>query len=90
MLTVEKSVKERNLAIDLLKATSILGVLIVHSSVGGYSYPIGSPNWLTSLFLAGMSRACVPVFLMCSGALLLDPEKELSLKRSTPNTYLGF
>jgi surface polysaccharide O-acyltransferase-like enzyme len=80
MLTVEKSVKERNLAIDLLKATSILGVLIVHSSVGGYSYPIGSPNWLTSLFLAGMSRACVPVFLMCSGALLLDPEKELSLK----------
>jgi len=33
------------------------------------------------MFWASVTRSAVPLFLMCSGALFLDPERELSLKK---------
>lgn len=69
---------QRTAAIDLLKAAAIIGVLTIHCSVGGYANDIGSWNWYGAVFWGCLTRASVPVFLMCSGALLLDPEKPLS------------
>ena len=66
---------------DFLKAFAIVGVLLIHASTDGYQSPLGSFDWLAALFWGSVSRASVPIFLMVSGALMLDPNKELSLKR---------
>ena len=71
----------RNHTIDLLKTIAIIGVLTIHSCTGWNLYAIGSFNWLANLFFGSVSRASVPLFLMCSGVLMLNPEKELSLRK---------
>ena len=72
---------ERDTSIDLIKIVAIIGVLAVHTCAGGFTYAIGSQNWMGSLFWGSLTRASVPLFFMCSGALLLNPNKELSLKK---------
>lgn len=66
---------------DLLKALAITGVILIHVSAGGYSHPVGSFDWLSALFWGSVSRASVPVFLMVTGALMLDPARELTLRQ---------
>lgn len=72
---------ERNYAIDIIKTIAIVGVITIHSCYEGYGYPIGSFNWLSTLFLGSLTRASVPLFLMCSGVLLLDPEKDITIQK---------
>ncbi|HHV99138.1 MAG TPA: acyltransferase [Clostridiaceae bacterium] len=72
---------ERNHAIDILKVIAIIGVLIIHSCSGGYSYGVGTFNWVSAVFWGSLTRASVPIFLMCSGALLLNPQKELPVRK---------
>lgn len=66
---------------DLLKAVAIVGVLLIHASTSGYYTPIGSFSWFSSLFWGSISRASVPIFFMVSGALMLDPGRQVSLKK---------
>lgn len=66
---------------DLLKALAITGVILIHVSAGGYSHPVGSFDWLSALFWGSVSRASVPIFLMVTGALMLDPRRELTLRQ---------
>ncbi|NLO48235.1 MAG: acyltransferase family protein [Clostridiales bacterium] len=80
MTVVESQKTVRETFIDVLKVVSILGIITIHSNVPGlFNSPIGSFSWLTSAFLGSMVRFSVPVFFMCSGALLLDPQKELTI-----------
>lgn len=69
----------RDGAVDLLKSISILGVLTIHAAYGGYSCAIASPDWFAAVFWGCLARASVPVFLMCSGALLLDPQRTVTI-----------
>ena len=72
----------RNYAVDLVKTVAIAGVLLIHASAGGLSgTEAGSPFWLSCLFWNALARPAVPLFLMASGALLLPPERELTLKK---------
>lgn len=71
----------RNKGIDLIKAIAILCVLFIHAGSGFYAYPVASTGWNTLLVYGSLVRAGVPLFLMCSGALLLDPNKPFSLKK---------
>lgn len=70
---------ERDRSIDLIKTMAIIGVIVIHVCSEGYTYPIASFNWISSVFLGSITRASVPLFLMGSGALLLNPEKELPI-----------
>ena len=67
--------------IDMIKSLAIISVLLIHASAGGYIGGVGSFDWTSSVFWGSISRAGVPLFFMCSGALLLPPEKELTLKK---------
>ena len=64
---------------DLARVLAILAVVVVHETsgeVGGRD--AGDPAtaaWWTANLLDSASRWCVPVFLMVSGALLLDPRR---------------
>lgn len=71
--------QNRNLAIDFLKAIAIFGVVVIHTC--SYNYSISSFNFVSSVFWGSLVRASVPIFFMCSGALLLAPEYRLNLKK---------
>ena len=74
-----QSQQTRDRGIDLVKAVAICAVLVIHSCV--YTAPVGSSRWLGDLFWGALARPAVPLFFLCSGALLLQPEKELPLRR---------
>ena len=68
--------------IDLVKVVAILGVLMIHISAGGLQTPGGiTGNWFGALFWGSISRASVPLFFLCSGAMMLDPNREYPLKK---------
>lgn len=73
------STRARDRGIDLIKAAAIFAVLVIHSCT--YTDPVGSARWTGAVLLGSLARPAVPLFLMCSGALLLPPERELSAKR---------
>ena len=64
----------------MLKTLAIFGVIVIHTSAYAYVHPPGSFDWLSALSWGVLTRASVPVFFMCSGALLLNPEKKLTIK----------
>ncbi len=68
-------------AVDLTKSFAILFVLLIHASSDVLRYsPVGGAGWLCGLFWGSISRGAVPLFLLCSGALLLDPGRALSIR----------
>ncbi len=71
----------RDKAIDIIKAIAIFGVIIIHTCGAGYFYPVNSSNFAFTVFWGSISRAAVPLFLMCSGALLIPSEKNLTFKK---------
>lgn len=73
--------QKRENGIDILKTLAIISVVIIHVASSGCFLPIGSADWVISLFFGSAARFAVPVFFMCSGALLLNPEKEISVKK---------
>ena len=73
--------KDRDAAVDFIKAIAILGVVIIHASTSAYSQPVGSFPWYSAVLWGSVSRASVPLFLMCTGALFLGPERELTGKK---------
>lgn len=71
----------RNGAVDVLKALAIVGTVTIHASTAAYYDGFGSLSWLSAIFWGTISRWAVPVFFLCSGALLLDPDRDLSLRK---------
>ena len=81
-------------SVDCAKCLAIFCVLLIHAASdvlrGG---PIGSVRWLSGLFWGSVSRGAVPLFLLCSGALLLDAERTISARhiwrRNIPHMLLA-
>jgi len=77
-----KSLPPRDRTIDLIKSAAIWDVVLSHVAAAPFSGgTVGSVQWLSALFWAGLTHASVSLFLMASGALLLPPERELSIKK---------
>ena len=75
------NLQTRNTSIDLIKTVAIFGTILIHVTAnGGFSGEIGSLYWTSSLFWGTLIRCAVPLFFMCSGALLLPPSKPLDTK----------
>jgi len=72
---------ERLLYLDFLRVLSAVCVVMVHVSSPGMKAYIGSLEWLNANIYDGIAHFCVPVFIMISGAFLLDPEREYSLTK---------
>lgn len=77
-----KLTPRRDGAVDLAKALAICAVVCIHCSANHFAHhPVGSPQWLVTCFWGSVSRWAVPVFLMCSGALMNAPGRDLPLKK---------
>ena len=75
-----RSANDRYLHIDLIKLVSILGIMFIHTgSVGMYLYQSTDFGMLRAiyLFFNGLSSCAVPLFFMCSGAMLIKKQESL-------------
>ncbi len=67
---------------DFLRIAACIAVIVLHVSAKKYeSVDVGSYPWFVFNIYNSLSRWGVPVFVMISGALFLDPEKQLDLKK---------
>lgn len=72
--------KGRLYGIDLVKAMAVAGVIVTHITAS-FGDVYGIPQWYQSQFWASLARTCVPLFLMCTGVLMLPPERPLTLRK---------
>lgn len=78
----ERVNNRRDTAIDLCKALAICAVVCIHCSAGHLvGRQVGSLQWLSACFWGVVSRWAVAVFVLCSGAVMNAPERELPLKK---------
>ena len=74
--------RRRNVPVDAAKTAAIFGTLLIHASAaGGFAGAPGSFGWTSALFWNSLLRCAVPVFFLCSGALLLPPEKDITIRK---------
>lgn len=72
----------RDEKIDMVKTIAIWSVVLCHVAAAPFSGGIiGTTPWYSALLWASLTHMCVPLFFMASGALLLKPERELTLKK---------
>ncbi len=75
--------KKRVVWADLLRIVSIFCVVVLHVSGKGWTeYSFDTHRWMLCNIFDGLTRFCVPVFVMLSGMTFLDPDKKINLKRS--------
>ncbi len=70
----------REYGMDLVKAVAVTGVVVTHVSAN-FGDGFGVPQWLQTQCWASPARMCVPLFLMCTGALQLPPERPMTLRK---------
>lgn len=66
-----------------LRLLATLAVILLHISaeICHRYFTIPTAHWLTANLIDSATRFCVPVFIMISGALNLQPEKPFGLKK---------
>ena len=71
----------RILSFDYLRILACFGVVMLHASARLWYYlPTDSADWFFCNCLNITTRISVPLFVMISGALFLDPARSISLK----------
>ncbi len=74
-----RKLSARDPALDGIRAAAILMVVITHVTSAALYLPVGSGNWWGAMFWGSLVRPSVPLFFMCSGALMLG--RDIPLKR---------
>ncbi len=80
MEKIKTSSEKRTIYLDILRILATLTVVFYHQTGVAKNPDI---SWSESFSLAcdGVTRFCVPIFVMISGALFLDNSKPLSVKK---------
>lgn len=72
----------RDHKIDMVKTAAIWSVVLCHVAAAPFSGGVvGTTSWYSAVLWTSLAHACVPLFFMASGALLLKPEKELTFQK---------
>lgn len=75
-------IKERNISLDVARIFGALAVIMIHTSgVFLVGYGEASTEFAVGNIFDSISRFGVPLFVMISGALMLDENKEISLHK---------
>lgn len=76
---ISKKPSPRVIWLDYIKSLSLLLVVCIHLVGYGVSlHPVGSLTWMLSNVLDTVSHIAVPLFVMTSGSLMLDPDKDVT------------
>lgn len=72
--------QKRIVWLDALRVVSIFAVMVIHLAATGYSEAApGSYEWTICLIFNTITRFAVPAFVMISGAMYLDPGREVTM-----------
>ncbi len=71
--------KPRDPALDAIRAVAIVMVVAIHVTSAALYIPVGSGHWWSALAWGSLVRPAVPLFFLCSGALMLT--RDIPLKR---------
>lgn len=85
----------RILYLDTLRVVSMFAVMVLHLAATGHkTAPVGSAAWIICWCYDFLCRFAVPVFVMISGALFLDPSRAVTLegllKKHIPKLLIVF
>ena len=70
----------RVIYLDILRIISIFAVIVIHAAaMNWYTQPVNTLAWASVNFYTAVSRFCVPVMFMISGALFLN--QDINLKK---------
>lgn len=80
---------------DSLRAWAAVAVVLIHAAAPAWgSLAPADPQWQAVNVYDGMARWSVPIFFMVSGALFLDPHREITTesvyRRSLPRLLYAF
>lgn len=79
----------RELAPDILKLIAAFAVILIHvSGQGVLSYATDTFGWYSCTLWDSLARFAVPVFFMCTGALMLSPARTLTPGRIWKHYFL--
>ena len=73
--------ERRILYFDYLRILAVFNVILLHVTATHLWDDIGTSQFLVYDTYSTISRWCVPVFVMISGALFLDPQREICIKK---------
>lgn len=66
---------------DLLRVLAVIAAIVLYISAGWLDQSaVGSTQWTVLCTYNALTRWCVPMFAMLSGAFLLDPKKQVTLR----------
>lgn len=75
--------RQRIFYLDVIKGTAIFFVVMLHIAALGLSREeVGSQYWNICNIFDSLCRCTVPLFIMVSGVLLLQPSKPFNLRKS--------
>lgn len=70
----------RDAGLDLLRVMAVVAVVWLHASSQRFVEAFPTAEWTVRVCYDALSRWCVPVFLMISGALFLRHDRTISLR----------
>ena len=84
--------QRRKLSYDVIRIVAIAMVVMIHVSAYVVTYFRGTDNstFVVGNILNGLGRAGTPMFLMLTGALLLDEKREKSSRAFYRKNLLSF
>lgn len=80
--------KTRIVSFDVLRIVAILNVIIVHAASQVFVGSFYSGGWIAANFFESFFRLGVPSFLMISGSLHLNPEREIEWGKFYKKVFL--
>lgn len=79
---MEKNKTDRILYLDYLRILAMIAVITIHSSAHGWCLTdIHTVDWNVYNIFDSIVRWATPVFVMVSGVLFLNEEKEINISR---------
>lgn len=89
-----QSNNQRIAYLDILRLLATFAVIFIHITADGLPFSFMQYNWYVAVVGGSLVRWAVPVFVMISGALYLNPHKEITtglvLKKKIPRLLLAY
>ncbi len=76
-----KCMEKRNVGYDFVRIFAIFLVVMIHANVAYLAENQGKASWYFVMLITSICLVAVPLFFMVSGALLLDTQEVIPLKK---------
>lgn len=73
--------EKRNVGYDFIRIVAIFLVVVIHANVAYLGENQGEAGWYAVMLFTSLCLVAVPLFFMVSGALLLDTQEVIPLKK---------